>query len=46
MVSEWADGPDRGVLSPCGETSEWDILDHALLQWGHGDASCACGVTG
>ena len=40
MFSELADGPDLGVLSPCGETSELDILDHALLQWGHGAASC------
>ena len=40
MFSELANSPDIGLLSPFGQASELDVLDHPLLQWSHGYTSC------
>src|SRR5438552_1357652 len=44
MVRQLAHSPDRHLLSPFGQASELSILDHPLLEWGHDDPSCPCGV--
>ena len=43
MGREVADGPDRDLLRPFGQATQLSVLDHPLVQWGHGFTSCTYG---